>query len=96
MLANDFIIISLYVDDRTVLPEDQQFVSETTGKKIRTVGNKWTDFMINRYKVNSQPYYVILDHNEVVLNTPRGFNSDTEAYVEWLREGLGAFRLSNE
>lgn len=96
MLANYFVIISLYVDDRTQLPEDEQFVSEITGKKIRTIGNKWTDFMISRYQINSQPYYVILDHNETILNTPRGFNPDTEAYVEWLKEGLVAFRLSNE
>lgn len=91
MLANDYIIISLYVDNREQLPLDQQYVSETTGRRIRTVGNKWSDFQITRYQNNSQPYYVLVDHNEAALAAPRGYNTDIPAFVSWLQGGLNAF-----
>lgn len=91
MLAEDFIIISLYVDDRSPLPESGQYVSEVTGKRIRTVGNKWSDFQISRYQNNSQPYYLLLDHDEKPLNAPCGYNPDVEAYVKWMQEGKASF-----
>ena len=80
--------MSLYVDDRERLPESEQYVSELTGRKVRTVGNKWTDFQITRYNTNSQPYYVLLNHEEEAMNTPRGFNTDVEDFVKWLKEVL--------
>ncbi|TCO10467.1 protein-disulfide reductase DsbD family protein [Natronoflexus pectinivorans] len=91
MLANDYIIISLYVDKREPLPENEQYVSEVTGRRIRTVGNKWSDFQIERYNINSQPYYVLLNHDEESLTEPRGYNSDVQEYIIWLREGLEQF-----
>ncbi|ASB48596.1 protein-disulfide reductase DsbD family protein [Alkalitalea saponilacus] len=91
MLANDYIIISLYVDKREPLPESEQYVSEVTGRRVRTVGNKWSDFQIERYNINSQPYYVLLNHDEVSLTEPRGYNSDVQEYIIWLREGLDQF-----
>lgn len=88
LLAEEFVIVSLYVDDRERLPESEQYVSELTGRKVRTVGNKWTDFQITRYNTNSQPYYVLLNHEEEAMNTPRGFNTDVEDFVKWLKEVL--------
>lgn len=92
MLANEFIIISLYVDDRDMLPAEQQYVSEVTGKRIRTVGNKWSDFQITHYQSNSQPLYVLLDHNEKPLADERGYNTDVKSFVEWMKEGVNAFK----
>ncbi|MDG5799665.1 cytochrome c biogenesis protein CcdA [Marinilabiliaceae bacterium ANBcel2] len=91
LLANDFIIISLYVDNRENLPDSEQYVSDVTDRRVRTVGNKWSDFQISRYGVNSQPFYVLLDHKENKLNEPRGYNTNVEAYVNWLREGIENF-----
>src|SRR5690554_2541859 len=88
LLAEEFVIVSLYVDDRERLPESEQYVSELTGRKVRTVGNKWTDFQITRYNTNSQPYYVLLNHEEEAMNKARGFNTDVEAFVKWLKEVL--------
>ncbi|MCL6221009.1 protein-disulfide reductase DsbD family protein, partial [Zunongwangia pacifica] len=58
ILKEDVVLISLYVDDKRELPEEEQYTSETTGKEITTIGNKWSDFQIREYKANAQPYYV--------------------------------------
>jgi len=91
ILANDFIIISLYVDNREMLPEHEQYVSEVTGRKIKTIGNKWSDFQISRYESNSQPFYVLLNHNEETLNGSFGYNTDVDAFISWLEQGLSEF-----
>ena len=87
-LKNDFVLISLYVDDKKDLPEGEQYISETTGKKIRTIGNKWSDFQIEKYQVNAQPYYIIMDENENELATPVGYTPDVDEYANWLQSGL--------
>jgi thiol:disulfide interchange protein len=92
MLANDYVLTSLYVDFRQELPEDEKYVSPVTGKKIRTVGNKWSDFQISRFQRNSQPHYVVLGHDEKPLIEERGYNTDVEAYVDWLKSGLDDFK----
>ena len=92
MFIDDFVIVSLFVDLKTKLPEVEQYVSETTGRKVRTIGNKWTDFQISRYNRNTQPYYVILDHNEKQLEEGYGYNSDADEFAEWLNSGLENFK----
>lgn len=92
MLASEFVIVSLYIDDREMLPEAEQYVSEVTGKHVRTVGNKWSDFQITHYQSNSQPLYVVLDHQEKRLNSPRGYDTDVPAFIEWMKEGVEAFK----
>jgi thiol:disulfide interchange protein len=91
MLANDYVLTSLYVDFRQELPEVDQYVSPVTGKKIRTVGNKWSDFQISRFQRNSQPHYVILGHDEEPLVDERGYNTNVQAYIDWLKSGLDEF-----
>ncbi|HYQ57897.1 MAG TPA: cytochrome c biogenesis protein CcdA [Draconibacterium sp.] len=88
MFLEDFVVVSLYVDLKTKLPEEEQFVSETTGRKVRTIGNKWTDFQISRYNRNTQPYYVILDNNEKELVDGYGYDPDADDFIEWLNKGL--------
>lgn len=92
MIANDYVLTSLYVDFREKLPEEEQYVSSVTGKKIRTIGNKWSDFQISRFQRNSQPHYVILGHDEQPLVEERGYDTDIKAYTEWLKSGLKAFK----
>lgn len=91
-LQNDVVLVSLYVDDKRKLPESEQFVSETTGKEIETIGNKWSDFQISRYGANAQPYYVLVDHNEENLNDPIAYEPDVETYYNWLQEGISNFK----
>jgi len=90
-LRENVVLISLYVDEKTELPEDEHTVSKTTGKKIRTVGNRWSDLQIERYKSNSQPYYVILDHNENQLHESASYDPDVEKFVDWLDRGVAEF-----
>ena len=87
LFMNDFVVVSLYVDLKTKLPENEQYVSETTGRKVRTIGNKWTDFQITRYDRNTQPYYVMLDANENEIIEGLGYEPDPEKFKEWLRKG---------
>ena len=90
-LQNDVVLISLFVDLKEELPEAEQYVSEVTGKRIQTVGNKWSDFQIEKYQINAQPYYVLLNHNEYELNTPVGYTPDVVEFEAWLEDGISKF-----
>ncbi|MFK5982740.1 MAG: cytochrome c biogenesis protein CcdA [Flavobacteriaceae bacterium] len=92
MLKNDIVLISLYVDDKEKLPKEDRYTSETTGKRIKTIGNKWSDFQIKKYRANAQPYYVLIDMNEKNLNTPIGYMPDVEEYGNWLKGGIKKFK----
>lgn len=92
MLQNDFVIVSLYVDDKDLLPESEQYYSEDSKGKIKTVGNKWADYQIKRYKQISQPLYIIVDPADGQdLTAPRGYDSSVEGYREYLEKGLRRF-----
>ena len=90
LLSNDFVVVELYVDFREKLPEDKQFVT-AEGKKIKTVGQKWTDYQIKRFASNSQPYYVITDTHDKVIAPTRAYNTDVQAYIDWLESAKAAF-----
>ena len=92
MLKEEFVLISLYVDAKEELPKEEQYVSKETGKEIVSVGNKWSDYQITRYKNNAQPYYIILNDEGKDLSTPVGYTPDVEEYKAWLNEGLAAFK----
>ncbi|RXG32295.1 protein-disulfide reductase DsbD family protein [Leeuwenhoekiella marinoflava] len=91
ILQNDLVLISLYVDDKKDLPESEQYISETTGKKIETIGNKWSDFQIKHYKANAQPYYVLIDNEGENLNKPTAYDPNIESYLSWLKEGIANY-----
>ena len=90
-LQNDYVLIQLYVDDKTELPSNEQSTSSFSGKKIKTIGNKWSDFQAARFDANSQPYYVLLDHDSGMLNEPRGADYDPESFADFLDEGKTRF-----
>lgn len=92
ILKDEFVLISLYVDSKEELPKEQQYVSPETGKEIVTVGNKWSDYQITRYKNNAQPYYIILDSDGKDISKPVGYTPDVEEYKAWLEEGIKAFK----
>jgi thiol:disulfide interchange protein len=92
LLNEDYVLISLYVDDKTPLAETERYVSTFSGKNIKTLGNKWSDLQASTYGVNSQPYYVLLDHEGKQLVKPRAFDLDIPAYVSFLESGKTAFQ----
>ncbi|MUP47515.1 thiol:disulfide interchange protein [Gramella sp. BOM4] len=90
-LRNEVVLVSLYVDDQRPLPEAEQYTSETTGKDIETIGNKWSDFQIERYQANAQPYYVMLNHEGEKLIPPTAYEPDADEFLEWLQRGIEEF-----
>lgn len=91
-LKNEIVLISLYVDDKKPLPENEQYVSKTTGQRIKSVGNKWSDFQIEHYQANAQPYYIILDADGNRLNEPVGYTPDVDEYAAWLERGIANYK----
>lgn len=71
-LRNDVVLVSLYVDDKTELPLEKQGTKQLGDRnyKIKTIGNKWSFMQAERYKTNSQPQYILVDNNEVMLTNP--------------------------
>lgn len=94
-LKNDFIIIALYVDDKTTLPEKDWIVSSYDGKVKKTIGKKYADFQISRFNVNAQPYYVILDTDANMLVPPKAYDLNIDNFIKFLDSGLEAFRNKN-
>lgn len=90
-LKEDYVLISLYVDDKTELAENEKFTSSFSGKKINTLGQKWSDLQASRFGTNSQPYYVIADHAGKTLVPPQAFNLDINNYIQFLNTGKLAF-----
>ena len=94
MINNEFILISLYVDDRSDLNQDQIIIlmdKNGNEKTLKKVGEKWSAFQTINFKNNSQPYYVLLSPNLEVLNKPIQY-TDTDTYQSWLSEGLENFK----
>lgn len=92
LLKNDVVLISLYVDDKRELPKNEQTVSKTTGNEITTIGDKWTEFIITKYKTNTQPFYVLIDLKEEKLNTPISYTPNIGDYLAWLKDGISKFK----
>jgi len=86
-LRNDFVIVALYTDDRTKLPESEWFTSELDGREKKTIGQQNVDFEIKRFRTNTIPLYVIMDADGNVLGEPRGTDLDIQSYLGWLKGG---------
>jgi len=94
LLKEDYILISLYVDDRKELPETAQFNFKRANgqlKEITTVGDKWATFQTVNFKTASQPYYVQLTSELQILNRAEQY-TDIDTYLAWLQEGIINFK----
>ena len=93
ILKNEVVLISLLVDDKNELPENEVKPSKIReGKMIKTVGQKWSEFQALRYQSNSQPLYVLMGHDEQNLVDPVGYTPAVDKFSTWLRSGVSAFR----
>jgi len=91
-LKNNYIIVSLYVDDKVIeLPPSEHYTSKYNGKLITKLGPKNADIQVSRFNRNSQPYYLLLDTNEELLNQPKAYDLDVDAYIKFLDEGFAEF-----
>jgi thiol:disulfide interchange protein len=93
MLANDYVLISLYVDDSKRLPKEEQYKAKD-GSLVRTVGSQWAQFQIEHFGSNSQPLYVLTTTDGKVLNAPIGYDKgkDPAYYEKFLQCGLDRFK----
>jgi thiol:disulfide interchange protein len=94
-MKNDFIVVSLYVDERRKLPASQQieYITKTGDKKpIITVGDKWATFQSENFNAVSQPQYAIISPDEKALTKTKAYTPDADQFLEWLEGGLKAFK----
>ncbi len=90
-LEEKYVLISLFVDDKTMLPENKMRISNFTGNKLRNVGNLWSDLQIGKFGQSSQPYYFALDYNGKLLTGPIAYELDVNKYKSFLENGLKEF-----
>jgi thiol:disulfide interchange protein DsbD len=91
-LKNDFIVVALYVDDKTELPEEDWYESSYDGKTKKTIGNQNADFQITRYNNNAQPFYILLDNEENLLQEPKAYDLNVRNFVNFLDAGKKVFK----
>lgn len=87
-LSRDFVLVALYVDDRTKLPESEWYESTYDGKTKKTIGQQNADFQITQFNNNAQPFYVILNEDEEMLILPKAYDLDASAFVDFLDNAL--------
>jgi len=90
-LQGDYIVVALYVDDKTAVPEEEWIRSSADGKLKKTVGKIYADLQIHNFNINAQPYYVLLGHDGEILVKPRAYDLDVDAFVKFLDEGNKKF-----
>lgn len=95
ILLNDVVIVSLYVDDRAPLPESEWKYSDAIKGTIRTVGNKWSDYQVRKYKQLSQPLYIVTDSEGNDLTEAVGYTPDINEYQSFLKKGINRFKEKN-
>ena len=92
MLRDEYVVVALYVDDKTEMPEEDWSVSTKNGKVKKTIGSKNIDFQETRFGANAQPYYVLLDNDGDMLMIPRSYSKDKAAFLTFLRKGLDNYK----
>ena len=92
IINEDYVLISLYVDDKTKLPEPIKVVENGTERTLRTVGDKWSYLQRIKFGANAQPFYVLLDNEGMPLNKSYSYDEDIPKYVDFLQTGLKNYR----
>jgi len=92
MLRDEYVVVALYVDDKTAMPEEDWSVSTKNGKVKKTIGSKNIDFQETRFGANAQPYYVLLDNDGDMLMIPRSYSKDKAAFLTFLKKGLDNYK----
>lgn len=92
MLHNEFVVASLYVDDRKPLADPGRYISPLTSAPVKTIGQRWSAFQQFYFGSNSQPLYVILDGQGKILGLPYGYNPSQDDFYNYLRCGLNRFK----
>jgi len=92
ILMNDYVLITLMVDDKTKLPKPVEVLENGKSRTLRTIGDKWSYLQRYKFGANAQPFYVLLDNDANLLGPRRVYDEDTNAYMEFLNAGLKTYR----
>jgi thiol:disulfide interchange protein DsbD len=90
-LKEDYVVVALYVDEKTELPENEWYVSAYDERIKKTIGGQNLDFMIQKLNANAQPYYTLTDTKGSLLSAPKGYDLNVASFVEFLDNGLKEF-----
>jgi len=90
-LRDDYVIVALYVDDKTELPEAQWYTSKYDSKVKKTIGAQNADLQIVKYNNNAQPHYCLVDHEGNLLVAPKNYDLDPAKFAAFLDSGKAAF-----
>jgi thiol:disulfide interchange protein DsbD len=88
LMTEDYVLITLYVDNKTPLPEPQKVVENGTERTLRTLGDKWSYLQRTKFGANAQPFYVLIDNEGMPLNKAYSYDEDVDKYVDFLETGL--------
>ncbi len=92
LMTEDFVLVSLYVDDKTPLPEPQEVTeADGTTRKLRTIGDRWSYLQRTKFGAQTQPFYVLVDHDGYPLSGSFSYKEDIPGFVQWLEGGLQRF-----
>ena len=94
ILKNDYVVVALYCDDKTELPENKWYVSKVDGQEKKTLGDQNLDFQISRFNSNAQPHYVLLDPRKdgSPMVPPVAFDADINHFISFLKKGIDAYK----
>lgn len=92
LINNDYVLITLYVDDKTPLPAPIKIIENGTERTLRTVGDKWSYLQRVKFGANAQPFYVLIDNDGKPLNKSYSYDEDISKYVEFLQTGLDNYK----
>ncbi len=92
LINNDYVLITLYVDNKTPLSEPVKIVENGTERTLRTVGDKWSYLQRVKFGANAQPFYVLLDNQGKPVNKSYAYNEDIPKYIEFLQAGLENYK----
>ena len=92
LINNDYVLITLYVDNKTSLTEPVKIIENGTERTLRTVGDKWSYLQRVKFGANAQPFYVLLDNQGKPLNKSYAYNEDIPKYIEFLQTGLENYK----
>lgn len=92
IIENDYVLITLMVDDKAKLPEVIEIEEYGKTRKLKTIGDKWSYLQRSKFGANAQPFYVLLDTEGKPLTSSYAYDEDVDKYIKFLQEGLANFK----
>ena len=92
IINNDYVLITLYVDNKTPLPSPVKIVENGTERTLRTVGDKWSYLQRTKFRANAQPYYIVLNAEGKLLSGPFAYDENIPKFTQFLEDGISAFK----